>query len=71
MSDLLTFSLILILRSCSVPSTLITHVKDGYVLLHLWKRKKRKLKVQGPRIFLISLILSRMSRSNEMKPDLQ
>lgn len=68
MSDLLTFSLVLILRSCSVPSTLITNVKDGHVLLHLWKRK---IKVQGPRIFLISIILSRMSRSNEMKPDLQ
>lgn len=64
----LTFSLVLILRSCSVPSTLITNVKDGHVLLHLWERK---LKVQGPRIFLISINLSRMSRRNEMKPDLQ
>ena len=71
MSDLLTFSLVLILRSCSVPSTLITNVKDGHVLLHLWKRKKRKIKVRGPRIFLISIILSRMSRSNEVKPGLQ
>ena len=66
-SDLLEFSLILVLTSWnSVPNTFIIHVKGGRGRLHLCKRKKRrKLNFRVLELVRVPESSSRILRNNK------